>query len=80
MQTAPAAPDAPDEAATAPADLGIDVPGVPEPGIVTEDQGDGDASGDWPDVDYLPLYPVNEAGVPDPSTELYPGDDVEILA
>lgn len=99
-KTATATATAPDDAATAPADLGIDLsdqatresiekaatdaaaklePGILEPGIVTEDQGEGDASGDWPDVDYLPLYPVNEAGVPDSGTELFPGDDVAFV-
>lgn len=82
-KTATATAPAPDEAAPAPADLGIEPgilePGILEPGIVTEDQGEGDASGDWPDVDYLPLYPVNEAGVPESGTELFPGDDVAFL-
>lgn len=63
---------------------------VPEPGIVTEDVAEGapdpgpvdpfgPGTADWPSPDYQPTYPVNEAGVPDPSTELYPGDDVEFL-
>lgn len=65
-----------EKAATA---AGLNLSGVPEPGIVTEDQGEGDESGDWPDVDYLPLYPVNEAGVPDSGTELFPGDDVAFV-
>ena len=61
-----------EKAATA---AGLNLSGVPEPGIVTEDQGEGDESGDWPDVDYLPLYPVNEAGVPDSGTELFDTGD-----
>lgn len=55
---------------------------VPEPGIITEDVAEGAPDPgpvDWPSPDYQPTYPVSEAGVPDPSTELYPGDDVEFL-
>ena len=55
---------------------------VLEPGIVTEDLPENtglSAGADWPSPDYQPTYPVSEAGVPDPSTELYPGDDVEFL-
>lgn len=84
---------APRKPATAPADKPADVlefsdsatstdvdpnTSVPEPGIVTEDLPENTPA-DWPSPDYQPTYPVSEAGVPDPSAELYPGDDVEFL-
>lgn len=66
------------EKAATDATAGLNLSGVPEPGIVTEDLPENTPA-DWPSPDYQPTYPVSEAGVPDPSTELYPGDDVEFL-